>query len=57
MLYLHGEKVCICGFAKVLSPQTSLCLQTASLQITNPQSVTLTINNKCNKFADLPVCK
>jgi hypothetical protein len=30
MLYLQGEKVCICGFPEVLSQQKSL-----GLQITN----------------------
>ncbi len=37
MVYLKGEKVCICGLAEVLNPQTKKRL---APQIANPQSVT-----------------
>jgi hypothetical protein len=37
MLYLKGEKVCICGLAEVLSPQKSLGPQISILQITDLQ--------------------
>jgi hypothetical protein len=36
MLYLWGEKVCICGHAEGLSPEKRL-----GPQIANPQSVTI----------------
>jgi hypothetical protein len=38
ILYLQGEKVCVCGLAEVLCPIKSLDLQVSNPPITNPQS-------------------
>jgi hypothetical protein len=60
MLYLLGEKVCICGVAEVLSLQKSLDPQIVNPQITNPQITTkigfqVRQARKSNKLVE--VCK
>jgi hypothetical protein len=54
MLYLLGEKVCICGVAQVLSLQKSLDPQIANPQITNLQ-ITTKIGFENHKFANCHV--
>jgi hypothetical protein len=56
MLYLYGEKVCICGVAEVFSLQKSLDPQIANLHITNPQITTM-IGLKNRKFAKCHICE